>query len=189
MSAAELMADLNRRQKEYHAEFERLTRKHREALDAIRVIRENAAARQPDLMQLSLLVADEREAGNGCRDDLELLQPVDQNAEQSRRPAHPTRPAADARGRTTGRREPAVAWASGRATRRGDAERRAARRWGRRSSRRRPLTTRCGRILAEMMRGETLADAIAALSAISEEAGHELNEATRKALEAELQQV
>jgi hypothetical protein len=40
-------------------------------------------------------------------------------------------------------------------------------------------------ILAEMMRGETLADAIAALREILKDQS-QLNEATRKALEAEL---
>ncbi|MCX6908814.1 MAG: hypothetical protein NTY01_12325, partial [Verrucomicrobia bacterium] len=43
-------------------------------------------------------------------------------------------------------------------------------------------------ILAEMMRGETLADAVAALREILKDQG-QLNEATRKALEAELQRL
>jgi len=188
VSAAELMADLNRRQKEYRAEFERLTRKHREALDAVRVIRESAAARgQPDLAHLSSLVADEREAGNGCQTMSELFRRildemqnnrVSTPAEQERLCARVVEPLADVSRQLLGpvvtqlgAVTPSVSAPLGPALEQAQA-----------------AYDRMRTILAEMMRGETLADAVAALREILKDQG-QLNEATRKALETELQRL
>ena len=188
VSATELMADLNRRQKEYRAEFERLTRKHREALDAVRVTRENATAgRQPDLMQLSLLVADEREAGNGSQMMSELFRRildemqnnrVSTPAEQERLRARVVEPLADVSRQLLGpvvmqlgAVTPSVSVPLGPAFDQAQA-----------------AYNQMRTILAEMMRGETLADAIAAVREILKDQS-QLNEATRKALEAELQRL
>ena len=187
VSAAELMADLNRRQKEYRAEFERLTRKHREALDAIRVIRENAEARQPDLVQLSLLVADEREAGNGCQMMSELFRRildemqnnrVSTPAEQDRLRMRVVEPLADVSRQLLG---PVV-------TQLGAVTPSVSAPLGPAFEQAQTSYNQMRTILAEMMRGETLADAVAALREILKDQS-QLNEATRKALETELQRL
>jgi hypothetical protein len=184
VSAAELLVDLTRRQKEYRAEFERLTRKHREALDAMRTIRERAAAgKQPDLAQLSPLVADEREVGNGCQTMSELFarildemrnNRVSTPAEQERLRVRVVEPLAEV-GRQLlgpvvtqlGAATPSVSVAMEQAQAAYD---------------------RMRAVLAEMMRGETLSDAIAALREILKDQS-QLNEATRKALEVELERL
>lgn len=184
VSAAELMADLNRRQKEYRAEFERLTRKHREALDALQVIRQRATAgKQPDLVQLSPLVADEREVGNGCQTMSELFRRildemqnnrVSTSAEQERLRARVVEPLADVSRLLL---ESVVAQLSTATPNLSAAQEQA-----------QAAYERMRAILAEMMRGETLSDAIAALREILKEQS-QLNEATRKALEEELQRL
>jgi len=184
VSAAELMADLNRRQKEFRAEFERLTRKHREALDAMRAIRERAAAgKQPDVAQLSPLVADEREAGNGCQTMSELFRRildemqnnrVSTAAEQERLRARVVEPLAEVSRQLLG----PVVMQLGSATPHVSVAMEQAQ----------AAYDRMRTILAEMMRGETLSDAIAALREILKDQS-QLNEATRKALEAELQRL
>jgi hypothetical protein len=179
VSAAELMADLSRRQKEYRAEFERLTRKHREALDAMRA----TASKRLDLAQLPPLVADEREAGNGCQTMSELFQRlldemqnnrVSTPVEQERLRARVVEPLA---GVSRLLLESVVAQLSAATANLGAAQEQA-----------QAAYERMRTILAEMMRGETLSDAIAALREILKDQGH-LNEATRKALEEELQRL
>ncbi|MBI5686769.1 MAG: hypothetical protein HZC54_17010 [Verrucomicrobia bacterium] len=184
VSAAELMADLNRRQKEYRAEFERLTRKHREALDAMRAIRERTTAgKQPELVQLSPLVADEREAGNGCQTMSELFRRlldemqnnrVSTPTEQERLRARVVEPLADVSRQLLG---PVVTQLGAATPNMSVAMEQA-----------QAAYERMRVILAEMMRGETLSDAIAALREILKDQS-QLNEATRKALEAELQRL
>jgi hypothetical protein len=183
VSAAELMADLNRRQKEYRAEFERLTRKHREALDTMRVLAQNPKSKIQNPESLLPLVADEREAGNGCQTISELFarildemrnNRVGTPAEQERLRTRVVEPLAEVSQQLLGpvvtplgmvppnvsaAMEPAQA-----------------------------AYERMRTILAEMMRGETLADAIAALREILKDQS-QLNEATRKALEAELERL
>ena len=188
VSAAELMADFNRRQKEYRAEFERLTRKHREALDALRVIRERATAgKQPDLVQLSPLVADEREVGNGCQTMSELFRRildemqnnrVSTPAEQERLRARVVGPLADVSRQLLGpvvthlsAVTPSISAPLGPAFEQAQI-----------------AYDQMRAILAEMMRGETLSDAVTALREILKDQS-QLNEATRKALEAELQRL
>ncbi|MCX6900810.1 MAG: hypothetical protein NT105_19200 [Verrucomicrobia bacterium] len=188
VSAAELMADLNRRQKEYRAEFERLTRKHREALDALRVIREGAAAgKQPDLVQLSPLVADEREVGNGCQTMSELflriLDEMKNNrvgtpTEQERLRARVVGPLTEASRQLLG---PVV-------TQLGAVTPSVSAPLGPAFEQAQVAYNQMRTILAEMMRGETLSDAVAALREILKDQS-QLNEATRKALEVELQRL
>jgi hypothetical protein len=201
VSAAELLADLNRRQKEYRAEFERLTRKHRGALDAMKLLQENSKseARNPketrspkseeslSLSRLAALVADEREVGNGCQNMSELFRRIveeQQNnrvgtaAEQERLRARVIEPLAvvsrqllgpviDPLGAVTPSQtaplEPAATAAQA-------------------------AYEQMRAILAEMLRGETLADAIAALREILNDQ-ERVNEATRRALEAEIQRL
>lgn len=188
VSAAELMADLNRRQKEYRAEFERLTRKHREALDAMRAIRERVTAGgQPDLAQMASLVADEREAGNGCQTMSELFRRildemqnnrVSTPAEQERLRARVVEPLTDVSRQLLG----PVVTQLGAVTPSVSAPLAPA------FEEAQTAYNQMRTILAEMMRGETLADAVAALREMLKNQS-QLNEATRKALEAELQRL
>jgi hypothetical protein len=179
VSAAELMADLNRRQKEYRAEFERLTRKHREALDAMRA----TAGKRLDLAQLPPLVADEREAGNGCQTMSELFRRlldemqnnrVSTPAEQERLRVRVVEPLA---GVSRLLLESVVTQLGATMPNLGAAQEQA-----------QAAYERMRAILAEMMRGETLSDAIAALREILKDQS-QLNEATRKVLEEELQRL
>ena len=188
VSAAELMADLIRRQKEYRAEFERLTHKHREAADRMRLIREQAAAgRRPDPAQLAPLVADERESGNGCQTLSELFRRildemrnnrVSTPAEQERLRARIVEPLAEVSRQLL---ETVVAQL-------GAVTPGASAPLGPASDQAQSACDRMRTILAEMMRGETLADAVAALREILKDQ-NQLNEATRQALEAELQRL
>lgn len=188
VSAAELLADLNRRQKEYRAEFERLTRKHREALDAMKLMKERAANNQPPSPgQIAPLVADEREVGNGCQNMSELFRRVLEEQlnnrvgtapEQERLRARVIEPLAAVGKQLLGPVVEPLSVVT--------------------PSQTAPLEAAIANsesaygqmraILAEMLRGETLADAIAALREILKEQG-QLNEATRKALEAEIQRL
>ncbi|MBI5397251.1 MAG: hypothetical protein HZA91_18285 [Verrucomicrobia bacterium] len=201
VSAAELLADLNRRQKEYRAEFERLARKHREALDAMKLLKENPKseirnpkeARNPkseetlSLSRLAVLVADEREAGNGCASMSELFRRILEEqlnnrvgtaAEQQRLRARVIEPLLVVSKQLLG----PVVEPLGAVT----------------PSQTAPLETattaaqaaydQMRAILAEMLRGETLADAVAALREILKDQD-QLNETTRKALEAEIQRL
>lgn len=183
VSAAELMADLNRRQKEYRAEFERLTRKHREVLDAVRVLVQNPKSKIQNPESLLPLVADEREAGNGCQTMSELFRRildemqnnrVSTPAEQERLRAHVVQPLAEVSRQLL---ESVVAQLSTATPNLSAAQEQA-----------QAAYERMRAILAEMMRGETLSDAIAALREILKDQS-QLNEATRKALEAELQRL
>ncbi len=166
VNATELMADLNRRQKEYRAEFERLVRKHRETLDAMRTIREGVAAgRAPGLAQIPPLVADEREAGNGSQTMSELfrriLEEMQNNrvstpVEQERLRMRVIEPLADVSRQLLGpvvmqlgAVTPGVSAPLGPAFEQAQA-----------------AYDRMRTILAEMMRGETLSDAIATLREI-----------------------
>ncbi len=188
VSAAELMADLNRRQKEYRTEFERLTRKHREALDTMQAVRERVASGgQPDLARMASLVADEREAGNGCQTMSELFRRildemqnnrVSTPAEQERLRVRVVEPLTGVSRQLLG----PVVTQLGAVTPSVSA----------------PLApafeeaqlayNQMRTILAEMLRGETLSDAVTALREMLKDQ-NQLNEATRKALEAELQRL
>jgi hypothetical protein len=188
VSAAELLADLNRRQKEYRAEFERLTRKHREALDAMKLMKEDAAKNQPPpLARITPLVADVREVGNGCQNMSELFRRILEEqannrvgaaAEQERMRSRVIEPLAAVSRQLLG----PVIEPLGAVTPSQTAPLEAAIQFAQ------TAYEQMRGILAEMLRGETLADAIAALREILNDQ-ERVNEATRRALEAEIQRL
>ena len=130
----------------------------------MRLMKEHAAKSQPpSLAQITPLVADEREVGNGCASmselfrrilDEQLNNRVGTAVEQERLRARVIGPLATVSKQLLG----PAAYEQMRA------------------------------ILAEMLRGETLADAVAALREILKDQD-QLNEATRKALEVEIQRL
>ena len=72
VSAAEILEEFQRRQKAFRTEFERLTNRQREVVDATRLLRDRVNADQSlaavgaGAGSPSAIVADERDIGNGC---------------------------------------------------------------------------------------------------------------------------
>ena len=188
VSAQELLQDLVRRQKEYRAEFERLSRKHRDVLDQLRVAKERVTKKElPALTQMAAWVADEREAGNGCQTIAELFRRIIEEMQNNRvgTPAELERlqmriagPLVEVGQQLLG----TVVTQLGAITPSQSAPLNAA------FDSAQTAYDRMRTILAEMMRSETLADAIATLREILKDQ-NQLNDATKKALEDEIQRL
>ncbi|MBM3889094.1 MAG: hypothetical protein FJ388_08200 [Verrucomicrobia bacterium] len=196
VSAQELLQDLVRRQKEYRAEFERLSRKHREVLDSLRATADNpkskAESARPakqiqNLKSLAAWLADEREVGNGCQTLAELFHRIAEEMQNNRvsTPAELDRletriagPLAEVGQQVLNTLVPQL----GAITPSQSASLTAA------FDGAQAAYDRMRTILAEMVRSETLADAIATLREILRDQ-NQLNEATKKALEEEIQRL